>query len=240
MQTQFSRTQMLLGAPAMRRLAQARVAVFGVGGVGGAAAEAIVRGGVGAIDIIDSDKVSLTNLNRQIVATHATLDQYKVDALAARLSDINPHASIRAHRLFFLPEHADAINFSNYDYVIDAVDTVKAKIGIVMSCAAAGVPVISAMGAGNKLDATGFRVADIYETKVCPLARVMRKELKAREIQQLKVVYSEEAPRAPIAEDAGDADGMRRAVPGSTSFVPPVVGMILAGEVIKDIAQETK
>ena len=234
MADQFSRTALLLGEAAMERLRTARVAVFGIGGVGGYAVEALARSGVGTLDLIDSDTVSLTNLNRQIIALHSTLGMPKTEAAAARIHDIAPETAVNIHNCFYLPETAAQFDFSQYDYVIDAIDTVKGKIEIVMQANAAGVPVISSMGAGNKLDPTAFRVADIYKTKVCPLARVMRYELKKRGIQRLKVVYSEEAPLTPAATD--EITG-KRTVPGSTAFVPSVAGLILAGEVIKDLCQ---
>ncbi len=239
MLTQFSRSELLLGGEAMERLAQSRVAIFGLGGVGGAAAEALVRGGVGAAELFDNDRVCLTNLNRQIVATHLTIGQYKTEAMRARLLSINPEAEVVCRNLFYLPETADQVDFAQYDYVVDAIDTVSAKIDIVARCAALGVPVISAMGAGNKLDPAALRVADIYETKVCPLARVMRRELKKRDVERLKVVYSEEVPLSPRT-DAETDGGARRAVPGSVSFVPPVAGLILAGEVIKDLCAKDR
>ena len=235
MQEQFTRTAMLLGDDAVSRLRQSRVAVFGIGGVGGYAAEALARSGVGTLYLIDSDTVALSNLNRQIIALHSTVGQYKVDAAAARIHDICPDTQVYAHRCFFLPETAHLFDFSQYDYVIDAIDTVKGKIGIIMQAQEAGTPVISAMGAGNKLDPTMFRVADIYKTKVCPLARVMRYELKKRGVKRLKVVYSEELPVTAQANAEPGAEETRRSVPGSVAFVPSVMGMILAGEVIKDL-----
>ena len=237
---QFERTELLLGQDALRRLSGARVAVFGIGGVGGYVCEALVRSGVGSFDLIDSDKVSLTNLNRQIIALHSSLDRYKVDVMKERMRDINPDTEVRVYRCFFLPENADSFPFSEYDYVVDAVDTVTAKIALVLKCQAAGVPVISAMGAGNKLDPTGFKVADIYKTKVCPLARVMRRELKKRGVKKLKVVYSEEEPvtRGPVPVPSEPS--ANRPVPGSTAFVPSVCGLIIAGEVIKDLIREEK
>ncbi len=250
MLTQFSRSELLLGRAAMERLAQSRVALFGVGGVGSYAAEALVRGGVGAIELFDDDRVCVTNLNRQSIAAHSTIGQYKTEAMRARLLDINPKADVTCRNMFYLPEAADEVDFSPYDYVIDAIDTVKAKLDIIARCDALGVPVISAMGAGNKLDPTAFRVADIYETKVCPLARVMRRELKRRGVQKLKVVYSEEIPLKPIEDmeiscrancvcppGTQRKCAIRREIPGSASFVPPVAGLILAGEVIKDLCR---
>lgn len=245
---QFARTEKLLGHEAMERLACARVAVFGIGGVGGYVCEALARSGVGALDLIDNDRVCLTNLNRQIIATHRTVGRFKTEVMRERILEINPAARVRVYQCFFLPENAGQFPFAEYDYVVDAVDTVTAKIELILRAQDSGVPVISSMGAGNKLDAGAFRVADIYETKICPLARVMRRELKKRHVEHLKVVYSEEEPLTPFAE-AGEelqtaaADGSgkqgengRRAVPGSVAFVPSVAGLILAGEVVKDLA----
>ena len=224
---------MLLGDEAMARLSRARVAVFGIGGVGGHVVEALARSGVGALDLIDSDRVVLSNLNRQIVATRDTLGMLKVDAAKARVLSIDPDCQVRTYPIFYLPETADQFDFSQYDYVVDAIDTVAGKLQLIAAAKAANVPVISAMGAGNKLDPTAFRVADIAETSVCPLARVMRRELKKRGIDRVKVVYSPEPALspAPAAEDTG-----RRATPGSVAFVPAVAGLILAGEVVRDIA----
>lgn len=245
---QFSRTRLLLGTEAMERLKNARVAVFGIGGVGGHACEALVRSGIGEFDLIDSDTVSLTNLNRQIIATRKTIGQYKVDVMKERMEEINPDVKVNVYRCFFLPENAHEFPFEKYDYVIDAVDTVTAKLEIIMRAKEKGVPVISSMGAGNKLDASQFRVTDIYKTKVCPLAKVMRRELKNRGVKKLKVVYSEELPIKPsqeiIAEyrdecaekPEADKTENRRSLPGSIAFVPSVAGLILAGEVVKDIA----
>lgn len=227
MQTQFSRTERLLGEEAMIRLSRARVAIFGIGGVGGYVCEALVRSGVGAFDLIDNDKVCLTNLNRQIIATHQTIGRYKTDVMRERMLSINPQADIRLHQCFFLPENADNFPFAEYDYIVDAVDTVTAKIELVMQAQKYGVPIISSMGAGNKLDGSRFQVADIYKTKVCPLAKVMRRELKKRGVKKLKVVYSEEPPMMPLAGD--------QRTPGSVSFVPSVAGLILAGEVVLDL-----
>lgn len=234
---QFVRTQLLLGEAAMERLAQSRVAVFGIGGVGGYTVEALVRSGIGAIDLIDSDTVALSNLNRQIIATHDTVGQYKVDVMRARIAQINPACQVRVYRCFYLPQTKDAFDFHEYSYVVDAVDTVTAKLQLVMEAEAAGVPVISCMGAGNKLDPAAFEVADIYETSVCPLAKVMRRELKKRGISSLKVVYSKEPPLQPNRELLTDADPAsgRRALPGSTAFTPAVAGLILASEIVKDL-----
>lgn len=236
---QFSRTQLLLGKEAMERLAQSRVAVFGVGGVGGYVCEALVRSGIGAFDLIDNDTVSVTNLNRQIIATHDTIGKYKVDVMRERMHSINPNAAVRTYNSFFLPENADSFPFAEYDYIVDAVDTVTAKLELVVRAAQAGIPIISAMGAGNKLDASCFRVTDIYQTQMDPLAKVMRRELKKRGIDRLKVVWSDEEPISPIQPDDGSAEqpqAGRRAVPGSTAFVPAAAGLILAGEVVKDLS----
>lgn len=247
MSHQFARTALLLGEDALERLKHVRVAVFGVGGVGGYVCEALVRSGVGAIDLIDNDKVCLSNLNRQIIATHETLGEYKVDAMKARILAINPEAEVTVHRCFFLPENAGEFSFDAYDYVVDAVDTVTAKIEIILRAQQAGTPVISCMGAGNKLDPCRFEVADIYETSVCPLARVMRRELKKRGVKSLKVVYSREEPRQPEwAQEAAGQDlqgeqpehGARRSTPGSVAYVPSVAGLIAAGEVIRDLVSE--
>lgn len=273
MSEQFIRTEMLFGREGMARLCRSRVAVFGVGGVGGHVVEALARSGVGTLDLIDNDTVCLSNLNRQIIATHRTLGQYKVDAAAERVREINPEAVVHTHRTFYLPETAAQFDFAQYDYVVDAIDTVSGKLMLVEQAAEAGVPIISSMGAGNKLDPTAFEVADIYETSVCPLARVMRRELKKRGIRTLKVVYSKEQAMTPgeIPETSeeksmeaqaesgrakaqtgceenlqivGDVSGTqtgngeksdRRQIPGSTAFVPAVAGLIIAGEVIRDL-----
>ena len=237
-ENQFARTQMLLGREAMDKLSRSRVAVFGIGGVGGYVCEALSRSGVGAFDLVDSDRVSLTNLNRQIIATRKTIGQYKVDVMRERILDINPEAQIRVYRSFFLPENADSFPFGEYDYVVDAVDTVTAKLELIMRAREYGVPVISSMGAGNKLDAGAFRAADIYETKVCPLAKVMRRELKKRGVDHLKVVYSEETPLCPAdSQETGSEEvgASSRRIPGSVAFVPSVAGLILAGEVVQDL-----
>ncbi|MEE1085681.1 MAG: tRNA threonylcarbamoyladenosine dehydratase [Schaedlerella sp.] len=230
---QFSRTQILFGREAMEKLYKARIAVFGIGGVGGHVVEALVRSGVREFDLIDNDTVALTNLNRQIIATHKTIGRDKVDVMKERILEINPESVVHVHKCFFLPENAQEFHFEDYDYVIDAVDTVTAKIELVMKCQECGTPIISSMGAGNKLDPTQFRVADIYKTKVCPLAKVMRHELKKRGVKKLKVVYSEEVAVQPI--EVSEEDVQKRTVPGSTAFVPSVAGLIIAGEVIKDI-----
>ncbi len=231
----FARTRLLLGDAGLARLAAARVAVFGIGGVGGYAVEALARSGVGALDLIDSDTVDVTNLNRQIIATLPGVGRPKVSVAAERVASINPACTVRTHECFFLPETADRFDFSAYDYVIDAVDTVAAKMALVEAARAAGTPIVSSMGAGNKLDPTAFRVADIYETSVDPLARVMRRELRRRGIPALKVVYSTEPPREPFPDGERVKDGTRPA-PGSVAFVPSVAGLILGGEVVRDLA----
>lgn len=235
MQEQFSRTRLLLGEDAMRALSKSRVAVFGIGGVGGHVCEALVRSGVGAFDLVDDDDVCLSNLNRQIIATLDTVGRPKVEVMRERMLAINPAVNVAAHRRFFLPENADDFDFSAYDYVVDAVDTVAAKLALVQRAKASGTPVISAMGAGNKLDPSRFRVSDIQKTHTCPLARVMRRELKKRGIEHLKVVWSDEAPIQPSGPlPVGEANA-KRSVPGSTAFVPAVAGLIIAGEVVKDL-----
>ena len=250
MLNQFSRTELLLGKEAMERLAASHVAVFGIGGVGGYACEALVRSGVGNFDLVDDDKVCLTNLNRQLIATRKTVGQYKTDVMKERMLDINPDVNIRVRKCFFLPENAHEFPFEEYDYIIDAVDTVTAKIELIMKAKEKNVPVISCMGAGNKLDPSGFKVADIYETKICPLAKVMRRELRKRGVESLKVVYSEEEPTRPLDDmsiscrtncicppDAKHKCTERRDIPGSVAFVPSVAGLIIAGEVVKDLAK---
>ena len=228
---EFSRTAMVYGEEAIKKLQKAHVAVFGVGGVGGFACEALARAGVGSIDIFDKDVVSLSNINRQIIALHSTVGKAKVDIMRERIKDINPDCEVNAYNVFYLPENADEYDLSKYDYIIDAVDTVSAKLEIITRSRRNGVPVISAMGAGNKTDPTMFRVADIYNTSVCPLARVMRRELKKRGIDGLKVVYSTEEPMKCSNQDKNG----EKPVPGSLSFVPSVMGLIIAGEVVKDI-----
>ncbi len=238
----FARTELLLGEAAMGKLAESRVAVFGVGGVGGYVAEALARSGVGALDLIDNDTVSLTNLNRQIVALHSTLGQYKTQVMKRRIEDINPSCKVKTYERFFLPGNAEEFDFRAYSYVVDAVDTVTAKIALVMQAGACGVPVISSMGAGNKRNPVGFEVADLYQTSVCPLAKVMRRELKKRGVKRLKVVYSREKPLSPAGggtEKAEGGDGVaKRHAPGSLAFVPSVAGLILASEVIRDLTAE--
>ena len=253
MLNQFSRTELLLGKENMERLAGARVAVFGIGGVGGYTVEALARSGVGTLDLIDDDKVCLTNINRQIIATRSTVGKYKVDVAKDRILDINPHAVVHTYKTFYMPNTADQFDFSQYDYVVDAIDTVTGKIQLVEQANACGVPIISSMGAGNKLDPSAFEVADIYKTSVCPLAKVMRRELKKRRIRHLKVVYSKEQPLEPIDDMAISCREHcicppgavrkcteRRAIPGSTAFVPSVVGLIIAGEVVKDLTVNRK
>jgi len=234
MSEQFSRTELLLGKEAVSKLGSSRVAVFGIGGVGGYVCEALARSGIGAFDLIDNDRVSLSNLNRQIIATQSTLGRYKTEVMRERILDINPKAEVRIYNCFFLPENSEEFPFYEYDYIVDAVDTVTAKIELVMKAEEKQVPVISSMGAGNKLDGSRFRVADIYETRVCPLAKVMRRELKKRGVKKLKVVYSEETPVCP-AHAVGEETGSR-SIPGSVAFVPPVAGLIIAGEVVKELA----
>lgn len=244
MLNQFSRTELLLGKEAMVRLSASRVAVFGIGGVGGFTVEALVRSGIGTVDIIDDDKISLTNINRQIYATLKTVGQYKVDVASQRIHEINPNAVVNTYKTFYTPETADRFDFTKYDYIVDAIDTVTGKLALIENADKAGTPIISCMGAGNKLDATAFEVADIYKTTMCPLAKVMRKELRRRGIKKLKVVYSKEPPMTPndtdnicTAEhsDTERTGTPRRQVPGSTAFVPSVAGLIIAGEVIKDL-----
>ena len=248
---QFSRTQLLVGKEAMDRLANARVAIFGIGGVGGYVVEALARSGVGTLDLIDDDKICLTNLNRQIIATRSTIGKYKVDVAKARVLDINPKAVVNTYQTFYVPETAEQFDFSQYDYVVDAIDNVTGKINLVMQAEQTHTPIISSMGAGNKMDPTAFRVADIYKTSVCPLAKVMRRELKKRGIKKLKVVYSEEKPLTPIEDESISCKShcvcppgtvrkctQRRQVPGSNAFVPSVVGLIIAGEVIKDLIRQ--
>ena len=230
MPDQFSRTRLLLGETAIERLAAARVCVFGVGGVGGFTVEALARAGVGALDIVDADDVDVTNINRQIIATWDTVGQPKVQVMAQRIASINPACRVTAHQCFYLPEERSRFDFSQYNYVVDAIDTVTAKIDLVLAVQEAGVPIISAMGAGNKLDPTRLEVADIYDTSVCKLAKVMRKELRARGVKSLKCVYSREEPVAVPCEPGC------KPTPGSVSFVPSVAGLIIAGEVIKDLA----
>lgn len=246
MLNQFSRTQLLLGSEALSRLRHARVAVFGIGGVGGYTVEALARSGVGTLDLIDDDKICLTNLNRQIIALHSTIGQYKVDAARQRVLDINPDAVVHTYQTFYMPDTAGQFDFSQYDYIVDAIDTVTAKLELAVRAQQAGTPIISSMGTGNKLDPTAFTVTDIYKTSMCPLARVMRRELKKRGVKRLKVVYSTEEALSPAdacaEEPTGQSDAARtgaprRQTPGSTAFVPAVAGLIIAGEVVKDLVQ---
>lgn len=233
-ENEFSRTELLLGREALARLAASRVAVFGIGGVGGYTVEALARSGVGSIELIDHDKVSISNINRQIIATHKTIGRYKVDVMRERIAEINPACAVTARSCFYLPENRQEFDFRAYDYVVDAVDTVTAKLSIVLQAKEVGTPVISCMGAGNKRNPALFEVADIYETSVCPLARVMRRELKKRGVGELKVVYSKEMPMTPLAEE--ETDGQRR-TPGSLAFVPSVAGLIIASEVVGDLCR---
>ena len=228
-ENQFERTALLLGKASVERLARKRVAVFGVGGVGGFVCEGLVRAGIGAIDIVDKDIVAISNINRQLIALHSTVGKNKVDVLEERLKDINKDLIIKKYKCFFLPETSDTFDFREYDYVVDAIDTVTGKIELILKANEAGVPIISAMGAGNKRDPTAFQVSDIYKTSVCPLARVMRRELKKRGVEKLKVVYSKEEPIKPQFEEGEEV------VPGSVSFVPPALGLIIAGEIVKDL-----
>ncbi len=227
---QFSRLEMLIGKECLEKLQNSRVAVFGIGGVGGHTLEALVRSGIGLIDIIDNDKVIESNLNRQIIATHKTIGRYKVDVAEERMLDINPNLKLFKHKTFFLPENSDSFEFDKYDYVVDAIDTVSGKIELVMKCKEHNVPIICSMGAGNKMNPTEFQVADIYKTSVCPLAKVMRQELKKRNIKKLKVVYSQEKPIKSQIDKTS-----KKRIPASNAFVPSVVGLIIASEVIKDL-----
>ena len=248
MQNQFSRSELLIGKEGIEKLHKSRVAIFGIGGVGGYTVDALVRSGVEQIDLIDDDKVCLTNLNRQLIATRKTVGKDKVDIMRERILEINPKVTVNVYKTFFLPENADTFPFEEYDYVVDAVDTVTAKISLVMKCQEMNIPIISCMGAGNKMDASAFKVADIYKTQMCPLAKVMRRELKKRHVKKLKVVYSEEKPARPIEDMAISCRNHcicplgakhkcteRRDIPGSVAFVPSVVGLIIAGEVVKDL-----
>ena len=233
---QYSRTRLLLGDAAMEKLKNARVAVFGLGGVGGYVVEALARSGIGALDLIDHDTIGLTNINRQLLATHSTVGKSKAQAAADRVRDIDPNIAVTVHETFYLPETADRFDFARYDYIVDAIDTVTGKLMLALQAQECGTPIISSMGTGNKLDPTGFRVSDISETRGCPLARIMRKECKKRGIRRLKVVWSEEEPLTPLSpEGIEEMPEGRRALPGSVAFVPSVAGLILAGEVIKDL-----
>ena len=251
MLNRFSRTQLILGKEAMEKLKNAHVAVFGIGGVGGYVCEALVRSGVGSFDLIDDDKICLTNLNRQIIATTSTIGKYKADVMKVRMEDINPQVKVQVHKCFFLPENAEEFPFEEYDYIVDAVDTVTAKFELVMKAQEKGVPIISCMGAGNKFDPGQFKVADLYKTKMCPLAKVMRRELKKRGVKKLKVVYSEEKPMRPVDEEESSCRtdcvcppgsqrtcSVRRDIPGSLAFVPSVAGLMIAGEVTKDLIEK--
>ena len=253
MLNQFSRTQLLYGQDNMRRLAASRVAVFGIGGVGGYVVEALARSGVGALDLIDDDRVCITNLNRQILATRKTVGKYKVDAAEERIREINPQCEVRTYKTFYLPETQDQFDFHDYDYVVDAIDTVSGKLAIIENAKKAGVPVISSMGAGNKVDPAALEVADIYDTSVCPLARVMRRECRKRGIDSLKVVYSRETPIRPLEDMSISCRQhcvcppgtvrkctQRRDIPGSTAFVPSVAGLIIAAEVVKDLTRQER
>ena len=233
---QFSRTQLLLGEESTQRLKASRVAIFGIGGVGGYTAEALARAGVGTLDLVDSDSVSITNINRQLFATHSTVGRLKVEVAKERILDIYPDAVVNARPVFYTPETADQFDFSQYDYIVDAIDTVTGKLCLAERAFAAGTPIISCMGAGNKLDGTAFRVADISKTTICPLARVMRKELKKRGISHMKVVYSLEEALTPVGAEAEMAATGKRQIPGSAPFIPGIAGLLLAGEVIKDLA----
>lgn len=237
MKEQFERTGLLLGQKAVEELGQKRVAVFGIGGVGGFVVEALVRSGIGSIDIIDKDTVSVTNINRQLIATHSTIGQSKVHVMKQRILDINPDCKVYVYDCFYLPDTAEQFEFEQYDYIVDAVDTVTAKIELVVQAQKAGVPIISSMGAGNKLDPARFEVTDISKTSVCPLARVMRRELKKRDIFHLKVIYSKEEP---MTQKKQSSDGSKSVLQGSVAFVPSVAGLMIAGEVIKDIVGMTE
>ena len=248
MLNEFSRSELLFGAAAMQKLQEAAVAVFGVGGVGSYTVEALARGGIGRIALFDDDKVCLTNINRQMIATRKTIGKPKVEVMRDRILDINPNAQVEIYPMFYTAENADTVDLSGFSYIVDAIDTISSKLVLIEKAKAAGVPIISCMGAGNKLDPTKFEVADIYQTSVCPLARVMRTELRKRKVDSLKVVYSKEPALTPLADEANSCKNhcvcppgtkrkcsVRRQIPGSNSFVPPVAGMILAGEVIKDL-----
>lgn len=240
MESMYERTELLLGSSGIEKLKKAHVAIFGVGGVGGYVAEALARSGVGTLDVIDNDTVSVSNINRQLIAAQSTVGQYKTDVIKARLLDINPNIKVNTFKTFYTPQTAADFDFSQYDYVIDAIDTVTGKIQLVMQAQNDGVPIISSMGAGNKLNPAAFQVADIYKTSVCPLARVMRSELKKRHVKKLKVVYSQELPIKPqspttAADDEKKGAAPQKPVPGSVAFVPGVAGLIIAGEVVKDL-----
>lgn len=236
MLNQFSRTELLYGTEAMEKLAASRVAVFGIGGVGGYTVEALARSGIGTLELIDSDKVSITNINRQIIATTKTVGKYKVDVAEERVHEINPECIVKTYKTFFLPDNQDEFDFRGFDYVVDAIDTVAGKLAIIEKAKREGVPVISSMGAGNKVNASMFEVSDLYNTSICPLAKVMRRECRKRGIDSLKVVYSREEPITP--KGRVEEVSMKRSIPGSTAFVPSVVGLIIAGEVINDLTQK--
>ncbi len=245
MEEMFSRTELLLGENAINKLKSSHVAVFGIGGVGGYVCEALVRSGIGTFDLIDSDTVAESNLNRQIIALKTTVGKYKTEVMKERMLSINPDVKINIHNCFYLPENADDFDFNKYDYIVDAVDTVTAKLEIIMRAKALGTPVISAMGAGNKLDPSRFRVTDIYKTSVCPLCKVMRRELKKRNIRKLKVVFSDEEPIKPAVRKEDEAQlkasgSSRRSTPGSTAFTPAACGLVIASEVVKDLLKEGK
>ncbi|MBR4344638.1 MAG: tRNA threonylcarbamoyladenosine dehydratase [Lachnospiraceae bacterium] len=251
MLNQFSRTQLLYGEKAMQKFASSRVAVFGIGGVGGYVVEALARSGIGALDLIDHDKVSLSNINRQIIATVKTIGKYKVDVAKERIEEINPECIVRTYKTFYLPATQDQFDFKEYDYIVDAIDTVTGKLTIIENAKKAGTPVISSMGAGNKTDPSAFEIADIYETSICPLAKVMRRECRKRGIESLKVVYSKEMPKRPFedmsvscrqddicSQDTEQKGSKRRDIPGSTAFVPSVAGLIIAGEIINNLSSK--
>jgi tRNA A37 threonylcarbamoyladenosine dehydratase len=242
MKDELVRTKLLLGAQALEKLSGSRVCVFGVGGVGGYVVEALARSGVGAIDIVDNDSVAVSNINRQIIALHSTVGKDKVDVAKDRILDINPECKVNCHKCFYLPENSSEFEFDKYDYVVDAIDTVTAKIDIIMNCTELGVPIISSMGTGNKLDPTRVQVTDIYKTEIDPLAKVMRRELKKRGLKKLKVVYSNEEPIKPDPEEVSaeleSSGSSKRTVPGSTAFVPPVAGLVLAREVVMDLIKK--
>ena len=236
MLNQFSRTELLIGHEGIEKLASARVAVFGLGGVGGYTVEALARSGVGAFDLIDDDKICITNINRQIYALNSTIGKYKVDVAKNRILDINPNAIVKTYKIFYTPENAEEFDFTDYDYIVDAIDTVVGKLEIIERAKKAGVPVISSMGAGNKMNAAAFEVADISKTSVCPLAKVIRQELKKRRIRKVKVVFSKEIPIKPRNNtEIAQENTAKRQIPGSNAFVPSTVGLIIAGEVIKDL-----
>ena len=243
MPDKFTRTKMLFGSAAIEKLKNSRVAVFGIGGVGGYTVEALTRSGIGNLDLFDNDKISVTNINRQIYATTKTIGFDKVDIAKERILEINPDCVVNIYKLFFLPETSGEVDFEKYDYIVDAIDTISGKIELIMQAKKYNIPIINSMGAGNKIDPTGFEVVDIYDTKICPLARIMRRELKKRGIEKLKVVYSKEPPLVPFnfeSETEESKETKKRQIPGSNAFVPPVAGLIIAGEVIKDLININK